>query len=571
MLTRTAQKGRLEVSGRGLEGVLISMPDQLKKKAKVLLSQLPRDLTDSLSHVLRREGYQVFALSNVDEFKKLLSDTFFNLIILERATCPTTGENLLRHVKQRYPATLVIIVSDNGSLEEATECIRLGAYDYLTRPVDEKKLLAIVERSLGRQLKGLRYKEITRSLEEKVIHLQQLNQRMAALYKIVRDTHGLPTLEDSVRKVMEYLGEAIDLQICFCLLFDEHCDKVVLQLARGQQSSLSELVFSSLSQPTERIQLAFTKGRNINEVSQEVERHLTTQGIPPEAFSNIIVCPLIILKNLYGYFCLVNPERPPYTFADRQMLSIVASQAVAICEENHSLMQTSQLITMGNLTSELVHDLKTPLANVKGILQTLDGKWQNEGIREEALQMMHEELGRADNLAAELLSFARTQELEIGYWNVHDLLNKALRITKSTLDKAGVTVRQEFNGESLMVWANDNELVDTFVNIIVNSAQAMSAGGQLTIASRVNFHQGMTSRGSPARGRYVQVEFTDTGVGMTRWEMDRIFDRFYTTKPSGTGIGLSIVDRVVKKYQGFIDVKSAKGQGSSFYINIPQR
>jgi DNA-binding response OmpR family regulator len=171
---------------------------------------------------------------------------------------------MLRYVKGRYPSTLVIIVSDNGCLEEAIECIRLGAYDYLTLPIEPRKLVSVVEQSLGRQMEGLRHKEITRSLEEKVIHLQQLNQRMAALYKIIRDTHGLPTLEDSLRKVMEHLGEAIDLQSCSCLLFDERCEKLVLELERGQPSELSEALLKSLLHPPQGIQLTFTKGRNMS-------------------------------------------------------------------------------------------------------------------------------------------------------------------------------------------------------------------------------------------------------------------------------------------------------------------
>jgi len=161
--------------------------------------------------------------------------------------------------------------------------------------------------------------------------------------------------------------------------------------------------------------------------------------------------------------------------------------------------------------------------------------------------------------------------LEIGYWNVHDLLHRALTITKQTLAHAQIQTEEKFHGEPLMVWANDNELIDSFVNIIVNASQAMPEGGRLAIGTRLSYHQGMTSRGAPAKGRYVQIEFTDTGVGMTRWEMDRIFERFYTTKPSGTGLGLSIVDRVVKKYQGFIDVKSVKQEGTTFLINLPQR
>lgn len=546
------------------------MPDDMKSHARILVSSLSDQLDTEFCKILRSEGYKVTQSDDTPHLKKILNQESFNIIFMDHT--PNDNESdLLAYIKRRFPSTIVIIVSTNDGFEQAISCIRQGAYDYLIPPVDKSRLLSVVERCLDRQRTGLRSKEMTRSLEEKVIHLQQLNQRMAALYKIMRDTRGLPTIEDSIRKVLEYLGEAIDLECSFCILLDEQCEKRVLQLMHGREADLSRQIFEALANPSDGLRKSFIKGNSLNDVSLETEQDLLRKGIHPDDFRHFIISPLIILKNLFGYLCLVNPRRTAYTFADRQMLSIVASQTVAICEENHSLMQSSQLITMGNLTCELAHDLKNPLSNIKGILQTLEGKWGNDAVRDEAIQMVQEELTRADNLAAELLSFAKTQELEISYCNVHNLLRKSLMITNNTLAKAQVATEEKLHGEPLMVWANENELIDAFVNIVVNAAQAMPDGGTLTIASRLSFHQGFTLRGSPTRGRYVQVEFTDTGLGMTRWELDRIFERFYTTKPSGTGLGLSIVDRIIKKYQGFIDVKSEKDHGTSFYINIPQR
>ena len=548
------------------------MPSDFDGHERILVSSVVEELSSKLSKALQQEGYQVSTLALVEEIKSCLNHEWFNLIVMDRDLYGDGEDCLLSYVKRRYPSTIVIILSQDNCIHKAIECIRKGAYEYLVPPFEESSILAVIEKCLDRQRMGLRHKEMTRSLEEKVIHLQQLNQRMAALYKIIRDTRGLATMEDSLNKVSDYLGEAIDLESSFCLLLDEDCQKLVLYLKQGRETDLSRQLLSALLQPGEVLRETFKKGRNINDVSLEVERDVLRQGLSGDTFQNVMICPMIIRKNLYGYLCLINSgDRPAYTFADRQMLSIIASQAVTICEENYSLMQSSQLITMGNLTAELAHDLKNPLANIKGVLQTLEGKWDDANVRNEAFQMIYEEMGRAENMTSELLAFAKTQELEIGYWNVHDLLRKALSISKNTLSKARVNLQEKYYDEPLMVWANDNELVDAFVNIIVNATQAMPEGGTLTISTQLNYHQGMQVQGIPSKGRYVQLEFTDSGVGMTRWEMDRIFERFYTTKSTGTGLGLSIVDRVVKKYQGFIDVKSAKDKGTTFFINLPQR
>ena len=552
--------------GRGL-----LMPGTVAQKAKILVCHPQENTGVNLSSTLEEAGFFVTRLSGDDNLKNQLGHEFYNLILLCDNCAGGEGNGLLRYIKQRYPSTLVIIFSEQGNLEEAISFMRQGAYDYFLAPLESSKLIQLVQRSLDRQQMGMRHKELTRSLEERVIHLQQLNQRMAALYKIIRDTRGLGTMEDSIHKVLEYLGEAIDLHSCFCILFDEEFQRVIMEIHIGHQESLNRRLTKILKEPGAALRRAFIDKRDTDEVSRELERELQRHGIPAEAARNFIICPLFILKNMFGYLCLVNPDRPAYTFADRQMLSIVASQAVTICEENHTLMQTSQLITMGNLTSELAHDLKTPLANVRGILQTLDGKWDHENTRTEAIDMIMEEIDRANSLALDLLSFSKNQELDINYCNIHDLLSKALMITRNTLNKAGVQVIQNFCKDSLMVWANENELIDSFVNIIVNAVQAMPEGGTLTISTRNNLHQSAGSRMPTAPVRFAEIEITDTGIGMTRKEMDRIFERFYTTKEAGTGLGLAIVSRVVKRYQGFIDVKSEKDKGSTFIINLPQR
>jgi signal transduction histidine kinase/FixJ family two-component response regulator len=543
-----------------------------KIDAKILISYFPGQKTREFCAVLRSAGYEVTESDSRAELKKILDEDSFNLILMDHDPRLEANGSMLSYVKKRYPGTLVILLSEEINFDSAIGCIRQGAYDYLIHPVSEDRLLEVIRRSLERQQLGMLSKANAKSLEEKVIHLQQLTQRMAALYKIVRDTRGLSTIEDSIRKVMDYLGEAIDMEACFCVLVEKGSLSPMLKVTLGHPNPEYHKIMEQLGAPPEAVIKAFERGDSLSDVSLVVEKEILHDQVSPEQFRQIIITPMVILKNIFGFLCLFSPGGRPYTFADRQMVSIVASQAVHICEENHNLMQSSQLITMGTLTSELAHDLKNPLANIKGILQTLDGKWERDEVRDPAMKMIDEEMNRADNLVAELLSFARNQELEIRYWNVHDLLEKALMISKNTLSKARIEVVKNFNPESLMIWTNENELIDAFVNIIVNAAQAMADGGTLTINTRLNLHKRMANRDTPIMPhRYVQIEFTDTGIGMTRWEMDRIFERFYTTKESGTGLGLSIVDRVIKKYQGFIDVKSAKGEGTSFQINIPQR
>jgi len=146
------------------------MSSQLTRPAKILLATSRRDLAGPFGSALRGCGYQVFENSDEDHLKNLLTHDSFNLIVLDDSSCGDGDRCLLSYIKQRYPATLVIIASEDSDIHRAIECIRLGAYDYLIGPFDEENFVGVVRNSLDRQRVGLRHKEMTRSLEEKVIH-----------------------------------------------------------------------------------------------------------------------------------------------------------------------------------------------------------------------------------------------------------------------------------------------------------------------------------------------------------------------------------------------------------------
>ncbi len=145
--------------------------------------------------------------------------------------------------------------------------------------------------------------------------------------------------------------------------------------------------------------------------------------------------------------------------------------------------------------------------------------------------------------------------------DVVSVLNRALKLVERDLSTRSVTLKKDFQ-EGQTVLVDKNQILEVFLNIILNAIEAMPQGGELTVRNRVYK--------APKNGtEYVRVAVTDTGCGIPPEHIRRLFDRYFTTKKEGTGLGLAVVDRIVKAHGGEVSVKSSPGKGTSFFVDLP--
>jgi two-component system NtrC family sensor kinase len=167
-------------------------------------------------------------------------------------------------------------------------------------------------------------------------------------------------------------------------------------------------------------------------------------------------------------------------------------------------------------------------------------------------------MGRVQAIINNLLEFSRESRAETEEVDINDLLRRTLQLMNRSLQKSNVRVVTEL-GEIGSCVANQNAMRQIFLNLITNAVQAMPDGGVLTL--RTSLHP----------GNRIQVEVEDTGVGIPAEHLNDIFNPFFTTKApgQGTGLGLSVVHSVVKRYKGEIRVRSQIGRGTAFAIEFP--
>ncbi|MBV9463485.1 MAG: PAS domain-containing protein [Verrucomicrobiae bacterium] len=213
------------------------------------------------------------------------------------------------------------------------------------------------------------------------------------------------------------------------------------------------------------------------------------------------------------------------------------------------------------LAADVAHEIGNPLNSLHIHLQLMerDLKKLPASSREKLGQSIHiakEEVSRLDSIVTQFLGAIRPAPLQPKPASVNDVLRQVIEFMSQEIENRGVSVQVNFAGNLPATLLDVDQTKQAFFNLFKNSLQAMTRGGKLAIET-----QGFEDK--------VVVTLSDTGKGIDAPTLKKIFEPYYTTKEKGTGLGLFIVDRIVRQHGGWIEVSSREGKGTTFRITIP--
>ncbi|MBW6484879.1 MAG: cache domain-containing protein [Syntrophobacterales bacterium] len=222
------------------------------------------------------------------------------------------------------------------------------------------------------------------------------------------------------------------------------------------------------------------------------------------------------------------------------------------------LVYKEKLASMGQLAAGVAHEINNPLGAIMLYSETLYREAGDDDAKREDLKMIIDATHRCKRIVANLLNFAREQEMLTQQSNLHVILEEAIKSVSSQPSFEHVQIIRHFVPDLPLIQADPAQLMQVFVNLLNNAADAMS-GGVITITTRFSI------------GRTVEIVTTDTGHGIAEENLEKLFTPFFTTKPlgKGTGLGLSIVYGIIKMHRGQIQVSSQVGKGTTFIITLP--
>lgn len=505
------------------------------------------------SRLLSKAGYEVTPAETPAEGLSALRDRPFDLALLDIWLPEMDGFALMREALALQPELAVVFMTGYGTIETAIRALEEGAAGLLLKPFESNEAML---------------RQVQQAYDT------NRARRDAARSRILQPIFGLTealfseTEESSLgARVVNAVRGQLSCSVAGLYLKEEASSQIRLVAKRGEGVALEADAIPAVGRTAEL--LAVT--------------HLAQDGAPLDEadaawleaarLSSALIVPV---RRSQGT-CLLLAARAlgeaPFTESERETLIILARQ-VAVALENarlygalrsyvreversqQRLVQTEKLAAIGRMMASIAHEVNNPLQSMRNCLDLAGREGVDDERRSEYLRMARKELDRLSWIVRHMLEFYRPEASSRKLVDVNQVVRDVVLLTTSECQTKSITLSLELEDGIPPVWGAAFQLQQVALNLVINAIDAMPEGGKLAI------HTGQ-------RRDRVEASFRDTGVGIPRQDLPRLFEPFYSSKEGGTGIGLAISYGIVAAHGGTMEAESDPGVGTTIRVLLP--
>ncbi len=218
--------------------------------------------------------------------------------------------------------------------------------------------------------------------------------------------------------------------------------------------------------------------------------------------------------------------------------------------------RNEKMAALGKMAAGVAHELRNPLSSIKGLAVLLKSKFQAQSFEHKNAEILVQEVERLNRSIGELLDYARPYKLEKSAINLVEVLQKAMTLISMDADATQVLMSKEIKERHIIVNGDQDKLNQVFLNLLLNSIQAMPKGGKLTVTAKKESFKAV-------------CQIKDTGCGLEQEYTSRVFDPYFTTKSDGTGLGLAMSAKIIDEHGGTIEFISTENVGTVVTVTLP--
>ncbi len=418
------------------------------------------------------------------------------------------------------------------------------------------------------------------ALENARLYTQtQRNAReLAALNQAMQAMASNLDLNTVLQQTMEQVNTLLESEDASVLLYDAEAD--ILVFAAVASAPMAD-VLSGKQLPADTgiagWVVSHRQSALVNDVQSDTRFYEYIDAATGMTTRSLLAVPLIVKEQVIGVVEVVNKQQGAFTAHDLELLEALSGYAAiaidnawlyedlqdqmrTVQETQMQLRHSEKIAALGRLVASISHEINNPLQSIQGCLTLADEELKAERRQqklERYLSIAEDEIDRIAAIVRRVRDFYRpSSREEMSPTNLHEVLQSVLELAGKQLQHSGVTVDRAWAENLPSVPANPDHLKQVFLNLVLNAIDAMPDGGTLHILTDFDVEG-------------VNIEFTDTGVGMSEETQARLFEPFFTTKPHGSGLGLSISYGIIEAHQGQISCASRLGIGTTFTITLP--
>jgi len=230
-------------------------------------------------------------------------------------------------------------------------------------------------------------------------------------------------------------------------------------------------------------------------------------------------------------------------------------------KSKEALVRSEKLVALGEVSAGVAHEIRTPLTSIKLFIQSLEIVFPLDDETLEDFSIIKSEINKMEEIINRFLDFARPAFPKFESVNVNQLLSDAISLLKNRIKDENIVIETEYDETLPPIAGDGKQLGQVFLNMLLNSIEAMPDSGRITVATNIISVSGEGKK-------LLKITIADTGCGISPALRRYIFDPFVTTKDTGTGMGLAIAFTVIEQHGGLIEVESEAGEGATFMIYL---
>lgn len=504
--------------------------------------------------ILSRAGYDVTSETDPRVAIEHLQHSRVDLLVVDIRMPEVDGFDVISRAQMVQPDVAVLVMTGFGTVEMAIRALRQGVDGLLLKPFNTSE-------------------ELLQSVRQALTDNQRKRDtaRVSALRPLFTVTETLFAETDRDR-----LLELIVSAICEHL----HCSNVAYyQLENGNVSIIAQ-----------RGKVLQADGDNfaarlIQRVDADGDPMLINATGPGEADAQELLTSLglsaailipVARSNLHSVWFAARDAGSaalPFRGADLEMFFVLARQAVVaienarlyaelrayvrrVEESQEALLRAEKMAAAGRLTASIAHEINNPLQSVQNCLHLAGHEELPPEKRKEYFDLAKNELERLMKTSQRMLDFYRPGAVKMEHVEILELLQHVLSLTSQQLNQRNIDVKTDLPEWLPPIFAVSSQIQQIFFNLILNSLDAMPAGGELRISAR-------------ALENGVELTFQDTGPGILENQKNDIFEPFFSTKEGGTGLGLTVSYNIVTAHGGTLDLINGHEPGACFRLFLP--
>ncbi len=506
---------------------------------KLLVVDDDKAIRKVLKVTLQDAGYQVLTAENGEGGLEIFAAERPDIILCDLRMPGMDGIAVLKEIKAADPDKEVIVITAHADMDLAVKALQLKASDFITKPISVPALEVALERAKERL-------DLTRELRD---------------YTALIEKRWLDTAEE-LAKTYQFQKNLIESSI----------DGIIGSAPEGNVIIFNKASEAMLGYPKEvvvgklRIDHFFPPGK-YDELRQKLysEEYGGTNRLTLYETSLVAISGQLIPAQFSGAVLHEGEEEIGSVafFRDLREIRRLEQQFA----DQARLLHQDKMISLGRLAASVVHEINNPLAGVLNYARLMLKIMKRGPLTEEYqdkfssyLNLMENETDRCSKIVSSLLAFSRKSELDFTEVSINELVEKCLMLSGHKLKLSNIALERQLYDGLPMVRGDYNQLQQSIINLIFNSIDAMPQGGKLLVTTAHN-----------PKDRVVSIQVKDTGCGIGREDLPHIFEPFFTTKSEGQGLGLglSMVEGIIERHKGSINVVSELGKGTTFTLKLP--